>query len=168
MAILTKIKGDASFRKFFRKKNINRTSIKVFAIKEKYKNLIIYDAINKILRKNNILAPNLYNHNYTKNFIEIEDFGNKTVFAELIKKNKNRFFYFKKIVDLLVKIQSIKNKKTITLKNKHYTIPKYDKKILIKETNLFCDWYIKNNLSKKSIKKFSKEFNAKEIRPSMN
>ena len=38
MAKLIKIKGDASFRKFFRKKKKNFTSIIVFANKEKFKN----------------------------------------------------------------------------------------------------------------------------------
>ena len=43
---LKKIKGDASFRKFYRNKN-NR-SIVVYANKDKVKNLLIYDAVNKI------------------------------------------------------------------------------------------------------------------------
>ena len=47
---LTKIKGDASFRKFFRKKDNDRSSVIVYAKKEKLKNLIIYDSINKILK----------------------------------------------------------------------------------------------------------------------
>lgn len=80
MRNLTKIKGDASFRKFFRKKNKDNNSVIVFAKKEKQKNLIIYDAINKILIKNEILAPALYNENYNKHYIEVEDFGNKTIF----------------------------------------------------------------------------------------
>ena len=158
MAKLIKIKGDASFRTFFRKKNVKRNSIIVFAKKEKFKNLIIYDAINKILRKNKILAPYLYNENYNKNYIEIEDFGNKTIFKELKKRKKNKFNYFKKIIELLIKIQLIKSKQIDTFKNKNYLIPKYEKKILIKEANLFCDWYIKNNFSKKNREKFSKEF----------
>ena len=74
MQNLKQIKGDASFRKFFRKRKKGRNSILVFAKKEKYKNLLIYDAINKILQKNKILAPNLYRENYRKNFIEIQDF----------------------------------------------------------------------------------------------
>ncbi len=49
-----KLKGDASFRKFFRKKNQKKTSIIVYAKKEKKKNLLIYDSINKVLKKNNI------------------------------------------------------------------------------------------------------------------
>ena len=47
---------------------------------------MIYDSINKILLKNNILAPKLLSENYSKNYIEIEDFGNKTIFT-LLRKN---------------------------------------------------------------------------------
>ena len=158
MTKLTKIKGDASFRSFFRKMNIKRNSIIVVAKKEKFKNLLVYDAINKILLKNKILAPYLYNENYSKNFIEIQDFGKKTIFNELNKKGKNKFIYFKKIIKLLIKIQSIKNRQIDTFKNKKYFIPKYEKKILIQEANLFCDWYVKNNFSMDGIEKFSKEF----------
>ena len=81
-----KIKGDASFRKFFRKKNKNFSSVLVFSKKDKLKNLLIYDAINKVLNQNKILAPKLYQENYSKNFIEIEDFGDLTVFQLLMKK----------------------------------------------------------------------------------
>ena len=80
MKNLKKIKGDASFRKFFRRKYRNNSSIVVFSKKEKNKNLLVYDAISKILIKNKILAPNLYQENYNKNFIEIEDFGDDTIF----------------------------------------------------------------------------------------
>ena len=158
MKNLVRIKGDASFRKFFRKKKINYSSIVVFAKKEKFKNLLIYDSINKILIKSKILAPNLYEENYSKNYIEIEDFGNETIFKKLNKKNTNKVFYFKKIIDLLNKVQSIKNKKIKNFKNKNYIIPKYNKNILIKEANLFCEWYVKKNLSKLNRNKFSKEF----------
>ena len=158
MKNLKAIKGDASFRKFFRKKNKNFSSIIVFANKEKYKNLIIYDAINKILNQNKILAPILYNQNYKKNYIEIQDFGNKTIFNELNKKKGGKFNQFKKIVDLLIQIQSIKNRKIKTFKNKSYSIPKYDKKNLIKEANLFCNWYVRKNFKKTNLNKFSKEF----------
>ena len=158
MVKLIKIKGDASFRTFFRKVNVQQNSIIVSAKKEKFQNLIVYDAINKILRKNKLLAPDLYNENYKKNFIEIEDFGNKTILNEIKNKNKNKFNYFKKIIDLLIKVQLIKDRKVYTFKNKKYSIPKYDKRILIQEANLFCDWYVKSKLSKIESKKFSKEF----------
>ena len=74
---LKKIKGDASFRKFYRNKKNN--SIIVFAKKEKVKNLLDYDAVNKILNRNKILAPKLLSQNFNKNYIEVEDFGNDTL-----------------------------------------------------------------------------------------
>ena len=158
MPKLIKIKGDASFRSFFRKKVNDKSSIVVYAKKEKFKNLLVYDAVNKILSKNNILAPRLYTQRYDKNFIEIEDFGNETVFSILKKKGKNKLSYYNQIIKLLIQMQSIKNRKVKNFRNQNYTIPKYDKKILINEANLFCDWYVKNNLSKLRKKKFCKNF----------
>ena len=158
MKNLTKIKGDASSREFFRKQNNNNSSVLVFAKKEKFKNLIVYDSINKILIKNRILAPILYNENYNKHFIEIQDFGNQTISKLLSKKNSNKLNYFKKVIKLLNRIQLIKDTKVRNFKKKIYTIPKYNNQILIKEANLFCNWYIKKKLSKTKRKKFSKEF----------
>jgi len=158
MKKLVPIKGDASIRKFYRKKNNYNTSIIVFSKKEKFKNLLVYDAINRVLNKYKILAPKLYKENYNENYIEIQDFGNETIFSRFNKKKDNRFNHFKKIINLLNKIQSIKNRKIKNFKNKNYTIPKYDKKILINEATLFCDWYLKKNPPKLTKNKFSKEF----------
>ena len=158
MKNLIEIKGDASQRKFFRKKNRNTSSIIVISKKEKFKNLIVYDAINKILKKNKILAPTLFDENYSKNYIEIEDFGNDTIFKILSKKRYDKLFYFKKIIQTLIEIQKIKDKSIKNFKNRIFLIPKYNKEILIKEANLFCDWYLRKNLSKDDQKKFKKKF----------
>ena len=149
MKKMKKIKGDASFREFYRKRNKKLSSIVVVAKKEKFKNLIVYDAINKILNKNRILAPTLYQENYGQDYIEIQDFGNNTIVKLLKKKNDKKFHYFKKIIKLLNKIQSIKDRKIRNFKNKNYIISKYKKEILIKEANLFCDWYIKKKFTSK-------------------
>ena len=157
MKNLKQLKGDASTRKFFRKKSTNSTSIIIFSKKEKIKNLLVYDAINKILIKNKILAPILYTENYKKNFIEVEDFGNRTI-LQILKKSKNRFFYFKRVIKLLNQIQSIKDKTIKDFKNKNYKIPNYGRRELIKEANLFCEWYVKKELSKKEGDKFTKKY----------
>ena len=135
---IRKIKGDASFRKFYRKKENKFTSIIVKAHKEKEKNLLIYDSINKILNKNKIFAPKLYNEKYTNNFIEIEDFGDET-FYKLLKKKTNKLLYFKKIIKTLNKIQSIKDRKIKNFKGKNYNKPKYEKKNFIEDSSLFSD-----------------------------
>ena len=156
---LKSIKGDASFRKFFRKSKKNFTSIIITAKKEKKKNLLIYDAINKVLIKNKIFAPKLYNEEFTNNFIEVEDLGKNTLYDILKKKNSNKSNLFKKIINVLNQIQSIKDKKIKNFKNKYYIIPTYSKKILFKETSLFCEWYVERELPKKFKVKFKKKFN---------
>ena len=156
-----KIQGDASFRKFYRNKKNN--SIVVVANKEKNKNLLIYDAINKILIKNKILAPNLLNQNYFSNYIEIQDLGNETIFQLLKKKKINRYFIFKKIIKNLNKLQSIKDKKIKNFKNRLYKVKEYNNNILFNETKLFCDWYVVNKLPKKKSIKFNHKF-KKEVK----
>ena len=155
---LKKIKGDASFRYFFRKKNKNISSIIVYAKKNRKLNLLIYDAINKILIKNNILAPKLINENYSKNFIEIQDFGNQTIFHLLKKNKKNKLLIFEKIINLLNKIQLIKDKKIINFKKQNYIIPKYSSKILLDEAKLFSNWYARQKLPQANQSKFKKDY----------
>ena len=110
-SILKKIKGDASFRSFYRKKNNKRNSIIVYAKIEKEKNLLVYDAINTLLIENKILAPKLYKENYKQNFIEIQDFGNDTVLKLLKESGSNKINLYKKSIDLLSKIKKKKQKK---------------------------------------------------------
>ena len=146
---LNKIKplsGDASFRKFYRYKNV----IIVFSKKDSKKNLLIYDAINKILIKNKINAPKLISQNYKSRYIQIEDFGNITVYRKLKKNYKNKLIYFKKIIKLLNLVQKIKTKKIKTFLGSNYKVPKYSKKILFEEAKLFLDWYAPKKIAKKN------------------
>ena len=154
------ITGDASFRTFYRFISNKNSKIIVFAKKEKYKNLIAYSAINNFLRANKILAPKLYTHNYSKGIIVIEDFGDISFYKELIKK-KNKLVIYKKLIDLLIKIQKIKPKSKIKSFNKRpYMMDKYSNKYLFKESDLFFHWYLPLILNKKkalNIKKKSRK-----------
>ncbi|WP_435165796.1 phosphotransferase [Candidatus Pelagibacter bacterium nBUS_28] len=156
-----KIKGDASIRKFYR--NTKKNSIIVFANIEKIKNLLIYDSINKILIKNNIIAPKLLSQNYRNNYIEIQDLGNKTIYQKFIKNKKNHYLILKKVINVLNKIQKIKDKKVKNFNNKLYNIKNYNNKVLLEETKLFNDWYVPKKLNKKKIYLFKDKFN-KEIK----
>jgi len=154
---LKKIKGDASFRSFYRKKNKKKTSIIVSAQKEKKKNLLIYDAINKLLVQNGIKAPKLLSHNYNKNYIEIQDFGKFSIYSILRNKKKNKLKIFKKIILLLNKIQKINSKKIKNFKNTNYKLPIYSKKLLFAETRLFLKWYVPKILIKKKASTLNKK-----------
>ena len=78
--------GDASFRKFYRS---SQNSIIVYSKKNKYLNLEIYEAINNCLIRNGVNAPKLKKEFYNKNYIEIDDLGNETIF-KILKKNRNK------------------------------------------------------------------------------
>ncbi len=142
---LESLSGDASFRKFYRYNNI----IIVVSKKETRKNLLIYDAINKILIENKIKAPKLVTQNYKSKNIHIEDFGNTTVYQIIKKNNKNKLIYYKKIIKLLNSIQKIKTTRIKTFLGSSYNVPKYSKKILFDEAKLFLDWYVPNKINKK-------------------
>ncbi len=124
----SRVKGDASSREFFRKKKNNRKGIIIYSKENKKKNLLIYDAINSLLLSNKLIAPRLINQKYSKNFIEVQDFGNETVLTYL-KKNNNKLQMYKKIISLLIMLQKIKKKKLETFKSNymkfHIIIKKY-------------------------------------------
>ena len=143
------IAGDASFRKFYRVILEKKSKIVVIAKKDKYKNLIAYTAVNKFLIKNKILAPKTLRTNFSKGEIVIEDFGDLSLYKVLLKE-KNKFKNYKKIVDLLLKIQKIKPKKKIeSIINKSHIVEDYSSNYLNREINLFFEWYLPLILNKK-------------------
>ena len=71
---------------------------------------IVYDAINKILNKNKILSPKLLNQNYRNNYIEVEDFGDNTLYKVLKNNKTNKDLIFRKILKTLRRLQLIKDK----------------------------------------------------------
>ena len=151
------IAGDASFRKFYRFILNNNSKIIVSAKEEKYKNLVAYSAINKFLRKNKILTPKLLAHDYPKGIIVIEDFGDIS-FHKVLLKQKKKLTTYKKLIDLLLKIQKIKPKSRIkNIIDKPHVINKYSNKYLHKESDLFFDWYLPLFLNKKKVLKVKKK-----------
>ena len=156
---LKKISGDASFREFYRIKKGNKTSIIVKANKEKFKNLITYTIINKILRKNKINAPKLISNHYQNNIIEISDLGRKS-FYDIILKKKNKINLYKDLIKIIFKIQRIKIKKHYHLGKCKLKLQKYSLQNLHKESDLFFDWYLKfisKNLKISKIKRILKK-----------
>jgi len=153
---LEKVAGDASFRKFYRVKLNKKNYILIHCLKEKKSNLENYAKINYFLRKHKIVAPNLFQINLRKNFMIIEDFGKKTFF-NILKNKRNKLNIYKKIVDCLIKIQSIPFEQSI----KKNINREYNNRILFKESNLFFEWYVpKLILNKNKIKIFKKKFNT--------
>ncbi len=139
---LKKISGDASSREFYRLKKNKKTSIIVRANKDKYKNLIVYSIVNNILNSNKIYAPKLISNHYVHNMIEISDLGDKSFYNHIYLK-KNKLNDYKSLINLIIKLQKIKIKKTYKLGKFKMQLSKYTITNLHKESDLFFDWYLK-------------------------
>ena len=159
---IKRISGDASFREFYRIKKKKKTSIIVFATKEKFKNLIVYCVVNKILNDYKILSPRLIKSSFKDNMMEITDLGSLS-FYDYIKNKKNKFKEYKKLIELILKLQKIKLKNNYYFGKKKIKFIKYSISDLHKESDLFFDWYLKFIIKNKNIKKIKKilkkEFN---------
>ena len=149
---LKKISGDASFREFYRLQKGKKTSIIIQANKEKFKNLIIYIVVNKILAKYKIYAPKLISNHYEHNIIEITDLGQKSFYNSIIKK-RNKFNDYKDLIKIIIKIQNIKLKRNYRLGKFKINFQNYSIKNLHKESDLFFDWYLKYCLKSSKQKK---------------
>ena len=89
--------------------------------------------------------------------MEIEDFGDNTLFHS-IRKSKNIFPYYKKSVNVILKLQKIKPINKIKIKsNKNLKFDNYNLKNLHKESDLFLNWYLPGILGKRKSKKFKKK-----------
>ncbi len=150
---ITQLKGDASNRKFFRSEN----SVIIFSKKDKKKNLLIYDAINRILNSNGINAPKLLKNNYQENFIEVNDLGDITLLKHL-KSIKNKKKIFMDTLELLNKVQKIKKFYGKDFTGKEYKMVRYSKDKLLKEAHLFNEWYLPRKMNKKKLNKLKKKF----------
>ena len=149
---LKKIAGDASFRQVYRLTVGSKTSIIVVSKKDRFKNLVLYSFINKFLKKKGIFTPQILNEFYSKGIIEIEDFGDMS-FYQYIKKTKNKYNAYKKIIKLLLKIQRIKPKKLINVyKNYKINLNIFNRNNLHKETDLFLKWYLVGIIGKANTK----------------
>ena len=159
---IKKISGDASFREFYKIEKDSKSTILVKANKDKFRNIIVYAAINKLLIKNKIKAPKLIQEYFKNNMMEIENLGNYS-FLEYIKNKKNKFNDYKKLIELIIKLQKINLKKYVNFLNNKIKIRNYNAPELHKETNLFFDWYLKDNSKKKEFIR-----NKSEIKKELN
>jgi N-acetylmuramate 1-kinase len=153
---MKKISGDASFREFYRIQKNPGSSILVKANKDRYKNLIVYAAINQFLLKNNVKAPKLIKEYFHHNMMEIEDLG-RFSFLDFIKNKKNKYGFYKKLIDIVIKLQNLKLKKFISFKRYKIRVGQYNLKQLHKESDLFFDWYLKNSIKKNKFNYYKKK-----------
>jgi len=140
---IKEIKGDASFRKYFRISYKKNSYVLALAEKEKESNILNYVLINKFLRNKGINSPTVIDYNYKNGLALLEDFGDKT-YLQIISKSKNKFNIYKSLIKYLIKLQRIKFQQNI------FRFKKYNFKVLKREIDLFFIWYLPHVLKIKS------------------
>ena len=63
-----------------------------------------------------------------------------------------------KVLDLLFKVQKIKKFYNKDFTGRKYKMTKYSKDKLLREANLFIEWYLPRKLRKKKLNQFKKRF----------
>ena len=151
-----KIDSDASFRKYFRIKNKNL--LIMYAPKNRGESLESFKKINEILSSLNLSVSKIYDVDYQANLMLLEDFGDN-IFSKKLN-SKNEKYFYEEAVRLLSYIVNNSNSETIQLKP-------YSFEVLLNESYLFIEWYIKKHLCL-NVDDFIKEEFSKILREIFN
>jgi aminoglycoside/choline kinase family phosphotransferase len=128
--------GDASARRYFRLKFLDNSPTKIIMDCPKDEGLEKFCQIDKILIKENLYAPKIFYQDLENGLLLLEDLGNNTA-KKFIAKNlqKEEKIYFQATKILLDLHQA---------KAKRYQIDQYGSDVLLREVNLFVEWYLPN------------------------
>ena len=132
--------GDASFRRYFRVYLPDGCLVLMDAPPAK-ENCKPYLAIGAELLKHRIHTPTIIAENLEQGFLLLEDFGDQ-LFLTALKKEDNTKKLYHKALQTLVKLQQIK---TVT----HHQLPVFDTAMMLREMQLFSDWFIEGKLEYK-------------------
>tara|TARA_Y100001934_G_C12345257_1_gene772395 strand:+ start:1278 stop:2258 length:981 start_codon:yes stop_codon:yes gene_type:complete len=127
--ILGCIPQDASSRRYYRLNN-NLLLMESTAIENRNYEFI---KVSKYLKNNGLSAPEIIKIDHKKGLYLIEDFGDLT-FNKALKKGISEKLLYSNAIKCLSYIHKIKHS---------IDLPRYDQNYLLKEVNLFTEWYFK-------------------------
>ena len=126
--------SDASFRRYFRVDSDNGSFIVMDAPPDKEKvEPFIY--VDELFGQSGVTIPKILAKDIQKGFLLLTDLGNRTYLAELTDNNADQLY--RQALDALVRIQVISQPKLL---------PEYDRAALLRELELFPQWYINQHL----------------------
>lgn len=129
---LTPLTGDASFRRYFRVHQNQKTYIVMDAPPEK-ETLTPFLAIAAILEQSGILVPARFEQELKHGFLLLSDFGEKLLFNSLTPDNTPSSY--SDAIRVLLQLQTIQA-----------NLPPFDAKHIYHELSLFKDWFLKAHL----------------------
>lgn len=109
-------------------------------------------AVDQKLEQLGFTVPHIYDLDETNGFILLSDMGDDT-YTRLINKGYDESSLYALATDVLVKLHTIPEKDVIP-----NNLPKYDNEALLKEANLFTEWYMPAVFGKKTDPAVAKEY----------
>lgn len=125
--------ADASFRKYYRLRNGDKTALLMDSSLEK-SSLVSFIDVTTRLKDADVSAPKIFEQNLEEGYLILEDFGT-THYLDILNQNNFRAFYTK-AMNTILKMQKADVKE----------LPLYDKKFLHVEMDLMQEWYLEKFL----------------------
>lgn len=130
--------ADASFRRYFRISFADQTFI-VMDAPPKHEDCTPFLRVAEILTATGVHVPKILAQNLEQGFLLLSDLGNTTFLQALNDQRDIANDLYGDAMDALIKIQ---------LSQQAEGLPDYDEALLLRELNLFPDWYIAKHLQK--------------------
>lgn len=127
--------SDASFRRYFRVDSPNSSYIVMDAPPDKEK-VEPFIHVADIFGQSGVAVPKVLAKDIQRGFLLLSDLGVTTYLNELNEENANGLYL--DAIDALIRIQSI---------SEPDILPDYDRAALLREMNLFPEWYIGKHLN---------------------
>jgi aminoglycoside/choline kinase family phosphotransferase len=125
--------ADASFRKYYRLRDGDKTALLMDSSLEK-NSLESFIDVTQRLKNAEVGAPKIFEQNPDEGYLILEDFGT-THYLDILNQNNFKAFYTKAI-NTILKMQKADTK----------GLPVYDKKFLHVEMDLMQEWYLEKKL----------------------
>lgn len=130
--------ADASFRRYFRISFADQTFI-VMDAPPQHEDCAPFLRVAEILTATGVHVPKILARNLEQGFLLLSDLGNTTFLQALNDQRDIANHLYGDAMDALIKIQSSQQAESL---------PDYDEALLLRELNLFPDWYIAKHLQK--------------------
>jgi len=130
--------ADASFRRYFRVFIDDQTFV-VMDAPPQHEDCRPFLQVANILSATGVHVPNILAQNLEHGFLLLSDLGNTTFLQVLTKDTDWADQLYTDAIDALIRMQ---------LSQRTEGLPNYDETLLLRELNLFPDWYIAKHLGK--------------------
>ncbi len=141
--------GDASFRKYERIITSQGNYVLMDSSLEKSA-IIPFVSICNWLVNNSLSAPKIINSDLDNGYLLLEDLGDNLYSRYLSDKSSDETHLYQHAIDIISEIE----KREVKLED----IKRYDINLLIKESELFIDWYLKDKYDANQLELIRKDF----------